>query len=209
MGDHRQVRAAERGVQVRARGAAAPALAHRHVHTAEALLLKAVDVLAARIARLLGGREPRRVQRVAHRSVARHELAGIAAVPVSALLAALRTFEIRQYVAVRPPLGALRRPPLEILRIAADVDKTVDGRGAAQHLAARGVQAPAVQMRLGLGVIEPVVLRHVHRNGQRRGHLNVDRAVETAVLEQEHAVPAIRAQRSASTQPAEPAPTMT
>ena len=194
MSDDRQVRPAQRGTQVRAGGAAAPALAHRHVHTAEALLLKAVDVRAARIAHLLAGGEPRRVQRVAHRSIARHELAGIAAVPVATLLPALRALEIRQHVAVRPSLGPFLRPPLEILGIAADIDETVDRRRAAQHLAAGGMQAPAVKMRLGLGVIEPVVLRHVHRNGERRGHLDVNRAVGAAILEQEHAVPPIRAQ---------------
>src|ERR1043165_10202163 len=50
-----------------------------------------------------------------------------------------------------------RQPPaVEVLSLAADVDQAVDGRGAAEHLAARGEHAPAVQRRLGLGLVGPV-----------------------------------------------------
>src|SRR6202034_3717442 len=85
-------------------------------------------------------------------------------------------------------------PVLEIERVTAHVHHAVDRGGAAEHLAARGVQAAAVEMRLGLGPVAPVVALHVHRDRERTRHLDPQRAVRAAVLEQQHAVAAVLAQ---------------
>ncbi len=126
MRQHLEVGALHGGAQVGARGAAAPAPLHGHVHAAEAFLLKTVDVRRPRIARLAGGAEPCRMQRIVQASIGRVQLAAAAAVLVAALRALLGALEVGQHIAVRPARGALGRPALEILRIAADVDQPVD-----------------------------------------------------------------------------------
>ena len=117
-----------------------------------------------------------------------------AAIAIAALLAPLRAPEIRQHVCIAPSRRALRLPSFEVERIAANVDQAVDRGGAAQYLAARRVHAPAVQMGLRLRVMEPVVARHVHRNRERRGHLDEHRPIRAAVLEQQHGAAAVGAQ---------------
>src|SRR5262249_171575 len=56
----------------------------------------------------------------------------------------------------RIEIPARDSPAVEVLALAADVDQAVDGRGAAEHFAARCENAPAVQRRLGLGLVGPV-----------------------------------------------------
>ena len=194
MGQHLQIRAPHRRPQIGVGGAAAPALAHRHVHAAEAFLLKAVHIVRLRIPRLHTSRQPGRMQGVAHRAVAGLQLAADAAVFVASLLAGLGAPEIRQHIAIGPAGCALCVPAFEILSIAADVHQSIDGRGAAQNFAARRVHAPPIQMRLRFRVVEPIVLFHVHRYGQRRRHLNEDGAIGPSVLQQQHTMPSIRGQ---------------
>src|SRR3984885_6669768 len=86
MRQHREVGAPHRGPKVGIGGAAAPALAHRHVHAAETLLLKAVHIIGMRIARLATGAHPSRMQRVADGAVTGLQLAAIAAILVASLL---------------------------------------------------------------------------------------------------------------------------
>src|SRR6202007_729656 len=45
---------------------------------------------------------------------------------------------------------------------------------------------PPAKMRLRLAHIAPVIARHVHRNRERARHVDEDRAIGTAVPEQEH-----------------------
>src|SRR5271165_307084 len=189
-----EVRATEGGTQVGIGGTRAPAALHRHVQTAETLLLKTVDVRRLRIARLGGGGEPGGMQGIAEAAVASAELARAAAVLVAPLRALLGALEIRQHIPIRPPRRAFPRPALEVLGIAADVDQAVDRGGASEHLAARRMHAPAVQVRLGFGVVEPIVFRHVHRDRQRRGHLNEYRTVGSTEFDHEDAARAIGAQ---------------
>ena len=189
---HGEIRALHRGAEVRIRRAAAPSAAHRHVEAAETFLLAAVDVGRVRIARLTAGFEPRRMQRIRKRAVARLERARVAAVLVAALGARLCAPEVGQHGRVVPAGRAFLLPAVEILRIAAHVDESVDRGGAAQHLAARRVEPAAAEARLRFGVVAPVVLLHAHRDGECGGHLHEEGAVRTAVLEDEHGVPAIR-----------------
>ena len=186
MGEHFEVRPAHRRAQVGVGGAAASAAAHGHVHATEAFLLEAVDVGGLRIARLAGGGQPRGVQRIFQRAIAGLQLAVRTAIVVAAFLALLGAPKIRQHVAVGPAGRTLFLPALEIVGIAADVHQAVDRRGPAQYLAARRVHAAPIQVRLRLRVIEPVVLRHVHRYRQRRGHLDENGSVRAAVFEQQH-----------------------
>ena len=188
---HRQVAPAHRRTQVGIRGAAAPAAAHGHVQVPESFLLKAVHVGGQRVAGLPPRLQPGRVQRVGEKPAARLERAIAAAVLIASLGAAFRALEVRQHILIAPAGGAFGLPALEVERVAAHVHQPVDRGGPAEHLAARGVQSAAIQVRLRLGVVAPVVARHVHRNRQRAGHLDPRRAVRAAVLEHQYAVLAV------------------
>src|SRR5207253_4998296 len=144
------------GPKIRVGCAAAAAAAHGHVHLPEALLPEAVHVGGERVAGLAAGLEPRRVQRILEPAAPGGERALRAAVFITAAGAPLGALEVRQNVAIAPPCRALPLPALEVERIAAHVDEPVDRGGAAEHLAARRVQPPAAEVRLGLGVVAPV-----------------------------------------------------
>src|SRR5439155_10046663 len=94
---------------------------------------------------------------VAEKSAARLERTIAAAVLIASLGAALRALEVRQYILTAPAAGAFGLPALEVERVAAHVHQPVDRGGPAEHLAARGVQSAAIQVRLRLGVVAPVV----------------------------------------------------
>src|ERR1700688_3077291 len=81
--------------EIRIGGTATPAVAHRHVHPAETLLLKSVDVRGLRITGLACRRQPRGMQWIAHAPVSRLQLAAAAAVVIAALLAIFGALEIR------------------------------------------------------------------------------------------------------------------
>ena len=165
------------------------------MHGAEAFLLVAVVVRGLRISRLLAGLDEGAVQRVAHLVAA----AGVkrplaAAVCVGAAFPGLGLAEIGQAVAIAPAGGARGLPFVEIAGVAAHVDHAVDRGRAAQHLAARTVDAPAVQIGLGLGLEAPVVALHVHGDRERGRHLDEDAAPAAACLEQQHADALVLAQ---------------
>src|SRR5205823_14405262 len=75
--------------------------------------------------------------------------------------------------AAEPGLG---RPLLVVERVAALEDHAVDRARAAEHLAARVVDAAAVHVRLGLGLVLPVVEAAADRERQRGRHVEVRRA---------------------------------
>src|SRR5882724_4820623 len=66
--------------EIRIGSTAAPAAAHRHVHPAETLLLKSVDVRGLRITGLACRRQPGGMQWIAHASIFRLQFAATAAV---------------------------------------------------------------------------------------------------------------------------------
>jgi len=194
VGADREVGPLHRRAQIRIGGAAALTPADRHLEIAEALLLETVHVVGQGVTGLPAGLEPGGVQGVLQQAAARRERSVRAAIVVAATGAALGALEVRQHVAVAPARCPLALPALVVERVAAHVHHAVDRRGAAEDLAARGVQAAAVQLWLALGVVAPVVLRHVHRDRQRARHLDPHRAIGAAVLEQQHLVAAVLGQ---------------
>src|SRR5262249_31421638 len=74
----------------------------------------------------------------------------------------------------------------EILRLASDIDHAVDGRGAAQYLAARPEDAPVAGAGVGFGLIAPIN-RRVGK-GLAKAERNMDPAVAVlaARLEQDY-----------------------
>jgi hypothetical protein len=186
---HLEVRAAQHGVEVRTRGAQPTAAVDVAVEAREALLLVAVDVGGELVPGLLHGREERLAERVRRRPALEDERPAAAAPLVGAGEAGLHPLEVREAVRVVPLLESrLARPALVVHRVAALEDHPVDRARAAEHLAARVVDAPPVHQRLGLGLVAPVVEAVAERDRQRGGH--VDREVELPVappgLEHEH-----------------------
>ena len=164
------------------------------VEAGEALLPVAVDVVGQREAGLLGGLEEHPEQRVGGRAALEQQRAvgaspGVTGRAPGVVEAGLHPLEVRQAVQVVPRLQAgVGRPPLEVHRVAALEDHAVDRAAAAQDLAARVVDPPVVHVRLGVGLVLPVVEPVADRERQRRGH--VDQRVEAGVrvprLEHEH-----------------------
>ena len=182
-------------VQVGASGGEPAAAVQVAVEPREPLLPVAVDVVGERVAGLLrrrrrtprrAGSRPARARAPAgrrRRASRRRRQAG------------LHALEVGQAVGVVPLLHPrLGRPALVVHRVAALEDHPVDARGAAEDLAA-GVHDPAaVQVRLGVGLVAPVVEAAADRERQRRGHVDerVDLPVGVPGLEDQDAGAAVR-----------------
>ena len=177
-------------MQVRARRRPAPAVRDVAVELRETLLPVAVHVVRERVARLLHGGEERVEQRPLSRAALEDQRAVSPAPLVGARDARLHPLEVRQAVRV-VPVGdaALVRPALVVERVAALEDHPVDRARAAEHLAARVVDAPSVHVRLGLRLVLPVVEAAADRERERRRHVDVEvpPRVRAAGLEHEDA----------------------
>ena len=181
VGLHGQVRPVHDRVQVGAGGAQPAAAVDVAVEGRKALLAVAVDVGRELVAGLLDGLEERLEERARGRAALEHERAVAAAPLVGARQARLHLLEVRQAVGVVPRLHpGVARPALVVHRVAALEDHAVDAARAAEHLAAGVVDAPVVHVRLGLGLVLPVVEAAADRVGQRRRH--VDEEVELVVV---------------------------
>jgi len=80
--------------------------------------------------------------------------------------------------------------------MAALEDHGVDAAGTPDQLPAGVLQPPAVHVRLGLGLVAPVVEPAADRETQRAGHVHeeVPQVVWSSGLEQQHAVGRVGAQ---------------
>ena len=173
----------------------APAVLDGLLDPPEALGGDAVEILvlaeADRLARLSPGVE----QRIEASAPAHIDLARAAAIGVLTLAPGLAPLEIGQHLPIGPALGALvARPAVVVAPVAARIGHDIDGMGAAQHLAAHGLDGAIVEAGVGLGVIAPVMepvlvhLAHAHGDMDQR----VD--VAPARLHDQHAVGARGAQ---------------
>ena len=195
-GAHGQVRPAPGRVQVRARRAPAAPAPDRHVHRREALLLVAVHVGGEGIAGLAPRLEEGLVQRIAAGAGRDVQRSIAAPVVVGAARARLGALEIGQDVGVIPAGQTALRPAIVVAGVAAHVRHAVDRRRAAEHPAARAVDAPTVHVRLGLAPVAPVVALALQRIRERRRHVQLPgpRVVDRPRLEQQHAYVRILAQ---------------
>src|SRR6185437_11868738 len=137
-------------------GGRAVAVADGVLAATKSLLLLAVIVGRQWIAARRRSREPGVVERVLGLGEFGAQRAGIAAPGILAVLPGLATPEIRQHVRVGPAARALLRPAIVVAGITARVGHDVDRRRPAQNLAAHGLDAPPVEIRLGIGLIAPV-----------------------------------------------------
>ena len=168
-----QVLPVTHGPEVRARRGHPPAAVDVPVELREPLLPVAVDVVRQRVAGLLRRLEERPEQRVLGRPALEQQRTVAAAPVVGTGQAGLHPLEVRQAVQVVPRLHAgVGGPPLVVHRVAALEDHPVDAAGAAEHLAAGVEDLAAVHVRLGVGLVLPVVEPVADRDRQGRRHVD-------------------------------------
>jgi hypothetical protein len=196
-----QVWPAHPRVQVRPRGRQTAALVDVPVEGGEPLLAVPVDVAGKRVPSLLHRLEERLEKRTRGQPALEHQGPGRAAellvrTPGSGQ-AVLHPLEVRQAVRVVPVGHAgIGGPPLVVERVAALEDHPVNAARPAEHLTARVVDPAAVQERLGLAGIPPVVEPAADRKRERGRHVDerIPRVVRAAGLEHEHPGGGIRGQ---------------
>ncbi len=183
-GAHLDVGAPRCGVQEGGGGADAAALVDRALGVGHALLDGAVVVPVARDAETDRALDEGVTQRVVPVDVGDGEGAVAAAVGVVAVAdAPLQALEVGQHVGIAPAAVAELSPGIEVARLAAIIDVTVDGAGAAQRLAARGVDAPAGGIGAGLLRIAPVDAGIVEGLDEAGGEVDVGMPVARARFE--------------------------
>ena len=172
-GAHGQVRPAPGRIQVRARRAPAASAPDRHVHRREPLLLVAVHVGGQRIAGLAPRLDEGLVKGIATGAGRDVQRSVAAPIVVAAARAGLGALEIGQDVRVVPARQPALRPAIVVAGVAAHVGHPVDRGRAAEHPAARAVDAPAVHVRFGLAPVTPVVALALERIRERRRHVQL------------------------------------
>ena len=133
------------------------AVADGELQIADAVLIAVIEVAVAGEALLGRGRDEKVGETVVHDRIGDAEFASAATKRALASLVALTALEQRQDI-VPAPAGVSQLPPvLVVQRVAANIEHAVDGARPAQPPPPRPIEPPAVQMRLGLGEIAPVV----------------------------------------------------
>ena len=102
---------------------------------------------------------------------------------VSAIVPVFKTLEIGQHVGKSPAFGPHVAPRVVIAGMAPHVNHAVDRTRPADHFATRCGQPSAPQMRLGFGLIAPIIAGHIHRIAQRAGHIDERTPIRPAVLD--------------------------
>ena len=179
------------GVQEALGGVPAHAALLVHVEVAAALVVAAVEIVGLGDAGLRGG--------IAEGVEDVPADAGQLHAPLAAALVqtvegvglqrplVLVLLEVGQHLLPGPALVAHLAPAVVVALLAAHVDHAVDGGAAAQHLAARIVEAAAVEARLGGGLVAPVGARVAHQVEVADGDVDPAVVVLAAGLQQQHA----------------------
>ena len=183
--DDLQVRPPFGRVEERVGGAAAQAVPLGELEARDALGAVDVQVGDVLVSGLDGGVE-HQVGEPAHRAAVGHrERAADAVEVVLPALVVLGAPEVRQHLVVRPAGAAVRRPAVEVGAVAAEVDHRVDRARPADHAAAREVEPPTPEPRLGLAEEVPVQAG-LEDDREHGGDVQLRRGVGAAGLEQQH-----------------------
>ena len=189
-----QIAAALRRPQIGKRGARPPAAPGRGLEEAGAFLARAVEVGIGGYAGFRRGDDEGFRQRIGVPPVRHRQRAAGAVIFVGAALLVLGLLEIGQHVLIAPAGIAALAPAIVILVLAADVQQAVDRTRSAQHLAARLKHLPAVQARLGLGLVHPVDGLFLEQLAVAERHVDPEVGVLRAGFEQQHRMLAVRAE---------------
>jgi hypothetical protein len=174
-------------VQIGDCAAAASAVLDGHLNACKAVLLRAVVVVGHRQAGGSGSVDIGVAERILVAGHFRYERTIAAAIDVGAALPALLSPEIRQDMRIGPIRQALRGPAGIVGAVAAGVGHCVDRRGAADHLAARALDASPAEPRNRLGLVHPVVTALPEDSTPTEREMDPHVAVPSAGLEHEYA----------------------
>ena len=190
-GLHLQVRSLQRRPQEPSRRAPAPAALLVHLEIGRAGIVAGVEVVDLGDTSLFR-RVAHSVQEVpAQARIFHPPLAAPAVHVVGRPLVVLVFHEHRQHVVPAPAGQSHLAPAVVVARLATHVDHGVDGRGAAQHLAARIGELAPVEPRLGLRAEQPVRARVADGEEIADRDVEPDPVVAPAAFDKQHAVPGI------------------
>ena len=206
---HLEVGPVGRGMEVGVGGAAAQAAALGQLEAADAVLHRTVQVRVRRMAGLDSRLEHQVDERMHRAAVGDRLRTADSVVGVLAALVVLAALEVRS--APRRSSSRCSPPPPSRRsrgRLPRQVDHRVDRAAAADHPAAREVEPAAVEAGLLLAEQVPVEARLEH-DREHRGHADLRRDVRAAASSSTTLTSGSSVRRAASTQPADPAPTIT
>ena len=163
---------ADMRMHIGARRAPALAVVLRHLVGAESFVIFGVEILADAELRLLRCLPENVMHGIAGAQLVDAQRAALAVILAVEFGVVLGTLEIGQHVRIRPAGVAERGPVVVVPAMAADIDHGVDGRRAAEPLAARLIADAAVEPLLRHGLERPVVdlARNHQDQRERRGH---------------------------------------
>ena len=189
-----EIGAPPRRLEIAGRGRGAHAVAHRGLVIAGAFLRRSIEIVIARIAALHRRFDIGDGQRMPVAQVRDRERPAGSMEFIRAAFVVLRLAEIGQDV-VEAPAGIAELPPkVEVLRLSADIDQTVDRTRAAENLAARRDDLAVVATGLRLGRVAPVITAIGEKPAEAKRNMKPGMPVVGARLQQQHAVPARRSQ---------------
>ena len=188
-----QVGALQGRAQVGRSGAPAHTALLRHLIAAHALLLRAVEVVAARIAERLEAFHDGVADGVGVAPVLDVQWPARTVIGVCPVLVVLGPPEVGQHIVVSPTTVARLCPGVVVAAVAPDVDHGVDAAAPAQHFPAWPVQPAPVQVRLRLCLVVPVE-RRLEQLGKRRRNADLLGGVGVARFEQQHLTARVFAQ---------------
>ena len=180
--------------QVTNGGMRAPAAPRRELIATGAFLFRAVEIMIAGNSGLLGRGDEGFGKLMGLTDVRYPERAGCAVKGTRSALIAFGFYKIGQDVVPAPTAVPAPLPLIVVAWLAAYVDQAVDCTRAPEHLAARPVDLSIVHAWIGLGIEAPVVLRVEHGLGVADRDMDPGVRVRRSGLQQQHAVPSIRAQ---------------
>jgi hypothetical protein len=161
---------------------------------AGALLGRAVEVVVARMSRLLRRRDEGVAERMGFGLVRDGQGAALAVEGVGPARLVLGLAEVGQDVVMGPADIAQLAPVVEVLLLTADIDQTVDRAGAAQNLAARLVDPAVVEAGLRRRLEHPVDLGVNEQLSVAERDMDPGIAVLAARFQQQDLVLAVGAQ---------------
>ena len=190
VGSDREIRSFARGIEIGIRSAPAAALAGRALVGSRPVLHAVVEVVVRGQSRLDRRGDPMLRQLEPERMVRDAKRTARAMKCVRAALLVLGLLEIGEHALPVPSGAAAALPIVVVRRVTAYVQHAVDRARAAQHLASRLKQRPALELGLGLGFVHPVVIRIGVQLRVSHRHLDPDAAILASGFQQQHAVPA-------------------
>src|SRR5580704_19221806 len=107
---------------------------------------------------------------------------------IGAAFVVLGFAEVGQDVVEAPTRISELSPMIEVIRLSADVDQSVDRTGAADNLAARGDDVAVVAIGLRFGLVAPIVTLIGEQPAEAERNVKPRVPVVGACLQQEHAV---------------------